>query len=81
MKDVYAIQPYQVGSKHGRSLAIVIPAKVAKKYNIDTSTIFALRGDENTRTVSLQMVRGSNQFIETPAGESLEASVQQVGAQ
>ena len=54
IKDVYAVQPYRVGSKNGRSLAIVIPAKVAKKYNIDVSTIFALKADEMTNTVILQ---------------------------
>lgn len=78
IKSVYALQPYQVGSKNGKSLVLVIPAKVAKKYNIDASTIFALRGDDNTRTVTLQTVK---RFNETPAGESLEASIQQVGAQ
>jgi hypothetical protein len=46
MKSVYVIQPYQVGSKKAKSLAMVIPAKVVKKYKIDASTIFALRPDE-----------------------------------
>jgi antitoxin component of MazEF toxin-antitoxin module len=57
MKTVYALQPYLVGSKNGKSLAIVIPAKVAKKYNIDTSTIFTLRGDGSTEIVTLQTVQ------------------------
>ena len=57
MKSVYALQPYQVGSKNGKSLAIVIPAKVTKKYNIDTSTIFALKADEITSIVTLQTVQ------------------------
>lgn len=78
IKSVYALQPYQVGSKNGKSLVLVIPAKVAKKYNIDTSTIFALKGDDKTGTVTLQTVK---RFNKTPAGESLEASIQQVGAQ
>jgi hypothetical protein len=56
MKSVYALQPYQVGSRNGKSLAIVIPAQVAKKYDIDTSTIFALKGDDSARTVTLQTV-------------------------
>ena len=56
MKNVYALQPYQVGSRNGKSLAIVIPAQVAKKYDIDISTIFALKADDNTRTVTLQTV-------------------------
>jgi hypothetical protein len=56
MKSVYALQPYQVGSKNRKSLAIVIPAQVAKKFDIDTSTIFTLKGDESTRTVTLTTV-------------------------
>lgn len=61
MKNVYAIQPYYVGSKNGKSLAIVIPAKVARKYNLDTSTIFALKTDDITNTVTLQNVHGFNE--------------------
>jgi antitoxin component of MazEF toxin-antitoxin module len=61
MKYVYALQPYQVGSKNGKSLAIVIPAEVAKKYNIDTSTIFALKGDDDTKIVTLRTVQGAHQ--------------------
>ncbi len=79
MKNVYALQPYQVGSKNGKSLAIVIPAKVAKKYNIDTSTIFTLKGDDNTKTVTLQtMQRLDKNITFIPAGQSLEASSQQI---
>jgi hypothetical protein len=48
MKSVYVVQPYQVGSKKAKSLAVVIPAAVVKKCHINSSTIFALRpGDEN----------------------------------
>lgn len=79
MKSVYALQPYQVGSKHGRSLAIVIPAKVAKMYNIDTSTIFTLRRDEDKGTITLQMVKGSYSRIETCVNDSLEASFSRQG--
>ena len=58
-KSIYALQPYYVGSKHGKSfLAIVIPAKVAKKYNLDSSTIFSLKTDDITNTVTLQNVHG-----------------------
>jgi hypothetical protein len=60
MKSIYALQPYYVGSKHGKSLAIVIPAKVTKKYNLDSSTIFALKTDDITNTVTVQNVHGFN---------------------
>jgi hypothetical protein len=58
MKTVYAIQPYHVGSKNAKSLALVIPAKIAKKYQIYTSTIFALKGNDTTRSITLQTVNG-----------------------
>jgi hypothetical protein len=59
MKNVYALQPYQVGSKNGKSLVVLIPAEVAKKYSIGTSTIFTLKGDDNTRTITLQTLSES----------------------
>jgi hypothetical protein len=46
MKSVYVIQPYEVGSKKAKSLAVVIPATVVKKYRINSSTIFALRPED-----------------------------------
>jgi hypothetical protein len=60
LKNIYAIQPYYVGSKNGKSLAIVIPSKVAKKYNLDPSTIFSLKTDDITKTITLQNVQGFN---------------------
>ena len=60
LKNVYAIQPYYVGSKHGKSLAVVIPAKVVKKYNLDPSTIFSLKTDDVTQTMTLQNVKEFN---------------------
>jgi hypothetical protein len=83
MKDVYALQPYQVGSRNGKSLAIVIPAQVAKKYDIDTSTIFALKGNDSTRMVTLQTVPKLSRIKNNtgiPTGH-LEGRNQQVGAQ
>ena len=54
MKTIYLIQPYLVGSKSGRSLALIIPAKVAQTYNINPSTIFELRTDVNSRSITLR---------------------------
>jgi hypothetical protein len=63
MKNIYALQPYQVGSKNAKSLAIVIPAKIAKKFHIDTSTIFTLEGDDDTKKVTLQTICGLSQNL------------------
>jgi hypothetical protein len=54
MKSIYVLQPYEVGSKKAKSLALIIPAKVAKKYSIDTSTVFALQTNPNANTITLQ---------------------------
>lgn len=46
MKEVYVLQPYEVGSKYNKSLALVIPAKVVKRYKINPSTVIALTAIE-----------------------------------
>ena len=79
MKKLYTLQPYMVGSKKGKSLAVVIPSEVVKTCNIDTSTVFTLRGDEKTKTVTLQTVQRLDENIVTrSAGQRLEASSQQI---
>ena len=80
LKSIHIVRPYQVGSKHAKSLALIIPAKVREQAKIDTSTVFTLRIDENTRRITLQTI---NELIEkyentVPTGESLAASSQQV---
>jgi hypothetical protein len=55
MKSVYVIQPYQVGSKRAKSLAMVIPAKIVREYNINASTIFTLKPDHRNE-IRLQIL-------------------------
>ncbi len=43
MRDSYLIQPYGVGSKDSKSLAIIIPSDIRKKLQIDTSTVLVLK--------------------------------------
>jgi antitoxin component of MazEF toxin-antitoxin module len=59
MRALYALQPYHVGSKDRKSLALIIPAKVAKRYNVDTSTVFTLRVDEDRKRIMLQTLRNN----------------------
>jgi antitoxin component of MazEF toxin-antitoxin module len=56
MKSLYALQPYYIGSKDGKSLALIIPAKVAKRYNVDASTVFTLQIDEDKKRLMLQTI-------------------------
>jgi heterodisulfide reductase subunit A-like polyferredoxin len=55
-KITYVSQPYQVGHRDRKSLAFIIPAKIVKKYNIDPSTIFAVRADQQTNSIVLKIV-------------------------
>ena len=84
MKEIFIIQPYLVGSKRAKSLAVIIPAQIAKECNINTSTAFSLRVDRQTKVMTLNIIdTTTNKFqkhIMTPIGESLEASSQQVSS-
>ena len=79
-RTVYAIQPYKVGSRNANSLAFVIPAKVVKRYNINTSTIFALYVDEKRSDLTIQLIKSVDIGTENmmiPAAESFQAYSQQ----
>jgi hypothetical protein len=55
-KKRYLIQPYNVG-KDKKSLAIVIPSQIVKKYNLNSSsTIFFLQEDEQTNSFLLRTI-------------------------
>lgn len=76
-KGTYVVQPYEVGSKPKKSLAIVIPAKVAKENHIDKSSIFALSINQDTKGIMLQNLDGIIEEKIRPAGKSFQASNQQ----
>jgi bifunctional DNA-binding transcriptional regulator/antitoxin component of YhaV-PrlF toxin-antitoxin module len=52
-KLIYATQPYYVG-RNKSSLAVIIPSKVRKECNINTSTIFAIRIDRKRKNITLK---------------------------
>jgi antitoxin component of MazEF toxin-antitoxin module len=85
-KEVYAVQPYKVGSKNANSLAVILPAMVVKEYNVNTSTVFALRADDKTKKIVLQTInkpgtqKTKTKNIVIPTGESLAASSQQASS-
>lgn len=47
IKDEYLVQPYPVGPKNFKSLAIIIPSPIVKKFSINSSTGFVMRYDES----------------------------------
>jgi hypothetical protein len=78
MKPLYVIEPYLVGSRQSKSLALIIPSDVRKECSIDTSTLFALRIDESTKKITLSTIShidGENMLMSTSDG--LKASSQQ----
>jgi antitoxin component of MazEF toxin-antitoxin module len=75
-KSIYAIQPYHVGRKERKSLAVIIPAKIAKEFNVNTSTIFVVRADKSNKSLTLRMIDDERNTA-TPTGMTLE-SFQQV---
>ncbi len=79
-KSVYVVQPYEVGSKERKSLAIIIPAKIAREYDVNKSTILALSINEKGERIMLQKVKMIDQSMMKPADESFAASKQQVSS-
>jgi antitoxin component of MazEF toxin-antitoxin module len=53
-RSIYVVQPYQVGTKHRKSLAIIIPSKIAKECNVNTSTVFSIRIDKRNNRIALR---------------------------
>jgi hypothetical protein len=56
MKDLFIIQPYLVGSKRAKSLAVIIPARIAKENDINSSTVFTLKVDRETKAMTLNVI-------------------------
>jgi heterodisulfide reductase subunit A-like polyferredoxin len=52
-KDVYVVQPYEVGTKDRKSLAIIIPAEVAREYKINPSAVLVLKINQQTNGITL----------------------------
>jgi hypothetical protein len=53
MKEIYSIQPYEVGSKKYKCHAVVIPSDVIRECDINSSSIFNLKVDEKTKQIIL----------------------------
>lgn len=51
-RNVHFVQPYYVGTKDRKSLAVIIPSQIVKDQNIDTSTAFAIRVADDKNAAS-----------------------------
>jgi hypothetical protein len=54
MKSLYALSPYHVGNKNGRSLVVVLPAAVVQAFGLSPETILALRPEQGTKKMTLE---------------------------
>jgi len=75
------IQPYKVGSKKGKSLAVILPADITKHCHIDPSTFFVLRVDGKTKRITLQGFEVDENYenvMMASADQRFEASAQQM---
>jgi antitoxin component of MazEF toxin-antitoxin module len=81
-RHIHVVQPYWVGTKDRKSLALIIPAQIAKEQNLTASTIFALRIDDKKKII-LQVVSAKceeEEIMMIPADKSFQAPNQQVSS-
>jgi hypothetical protein len=77
-KNFYVVQPYKVGTRSGKSLAMIIPAGFAKENHIDVSTIFVIKKlEDKTGNIIFQRVNCENERM-ISADKSLGAPSQQI---
>jgi len=76
-KSVYVIQPYEVGARKRKSLAMIIPAKYARDNQIDKSTIFIVKNNESIGKIVFHRIKDTGLEELIPNGESFQASSQQ----
>lgn len=67
-----------VGSKKSKSLAIVIPAEIVKKYQVNTSTIFVLRCCNSGILLSIVNIHNDENNLIPVDNNSSQATTQQV---
>ncbi|WP_144732524.1 hypothetical protein [Candidatus Nitrosocosmicus arcticus] len=74
MKNIYILQPFLLGSKDSKSLAIIIPSAITRKYHMDESSGLILR--HSNSGIWLQYMDIEKKMI--LADQSFEACNQQV---
>jgi heterodisulfide reductase subunit A-like polyferredoxin len=75
-RSIEFVQPYQVGQKNKKSLAVIIPAKIARQCNITPETLFSVRANMSTKAVTLQTVKltTEDENENKKAGAAVEAT-------
>ena len=57
MHKMYVVRPYKVGSKTGKSTALVIPREIVEQYGINPSSLMILRTDDVPKKITLQAIK------------------------
>ena len=57
MRKMHVVRPYKVGSKTGKSIALVIPREIVEQYGINPSSLMILRTDDIPRKITLQAMK------------------------
>ncbi|MGD9533390.1 MAG: hypothetical protein AB7V56_06440 [Candidatus Nitrosocosmicus sp.] len=70
------VQPYLVGSKNSKSVAVIIPSDIVKKCEIDTSTVFMVKYDNTAILLQFMNIDNENKLIHVDT--SLESKDQHV---
>lgn len=76
-KNVYLIQPYHVGNKDRKSLAMILPAHLTKQLGLSPSTIIIARIDNRSNDIILRLLNLTDAFGKNSAGEAIQTTHQQ----
>ena len=64
IKSEYIIQPHEIGSKQGKSWFLLVPAVVAREFQLGRNTVFALRPEKETGVLTFERVYDGEKIIE-----------------
>jgi hypothetical protein len=71
IKEIYATQPYDVGSREAKSTAAIIPKKIVRLLGIDNSTVFLIKPNRSKRQLIIQVI--DNKEFKPKLSEDKEA--------
>ena len=80
LKSVYWKQSYEVGSRKGKSRAIILPSELVRYFKIKQHTLMEIRPSFNGqhKILTMRIINSKNDLgIEMPAEESIATSCEQ----
>jgi hypothetical protein len=77
-RNLHVVQPYWVGAKEKKSLALIIPAHVIKQQGLDSSTVFASTANSTKIVLKVIYPELDREAVTISTGESFEATNQQI---